>query len=253
MLPMARHLPDDWAVHALCLPGRERRVAQPPDWVPEHVARDAADELRHVLALPELADADIVMTGQCMGAILGYLILAASDRSILDRCGRLVVFSQKPWHRRGVVAPLPADSAAMWEYLVATGDVPAPVAADPEFRDVLEPVFRADHDGVARFPTDVAPLPCPITVVVGDRDNVADRLQPHEWSRYTPALTVVELPSGHLPMHEAPAESAAVLAQPSVPCSASTPLTTAHNESTDSNAAAVSTSSGMSIRNASSS
>ncbi len=208
MWDMAERLPPDWGVHALCLPGRERRIAEPPEWAPEGVARDAADALTPLVAA---TSGPVVLAGQCLGGWLAYLILREADAALAQRCRSLVVLSQKPWDAPRLGRSLPDDPAHMWAALEATGDTPAEIAVDDEFRELLEPIIRADHEAIRHFPTAQLPVTRPITVVVGEHDPALERLRPQDWARYTPELTTVRLPCGHLPAQDLPGEVATLL------------------------------------------
>jgi medium-chain acyl-[acyl-carrier-protein] hydrolase len=214
---MVQCLPPDWGVLALCLPGRERLITEPPGWDPARITADAAAEVRALLAPPVTTPAPgaaaapaLVLAGQCLGAWLAYAL--AADPWIRERCTGLFVFSQTPWDAPREHPPLPADPEQMWAQLAASGDIPAAVVVDAEYRAVLAPIIRADYVAVGRFPTAAEPLACPIVAVTGEHDPAAGRLRPDGWARYTPSLRIVRLPCGHLPMQDLPAAAAGIIA-----------------------------------------
>ncbi|MDE0775682.1 MAG: thioesterase domain-containing protein [Nocardioides sp.] len=209
---LAHHLPDDWAVHGLVLPGRERRFAEPPAWTFEDTVVSAT------LALEEVAvrypGTPLVGLGQCSGAWLMYAILARAASDLRSRRDLMVAVSQGAWHLPRVHPDLPDSSEAMWAQMVASGDVPRSVADDEDARDLLEPVIRSDYAAVADFPTEADPLDLPILVVVGAGDRDIDRSVAHSWVRYGTGLEIEEVAAGHFPLRDDPvAVARAIVAQ----------------------------------------
>jgi surfactin synthase thioesterase subunit len=208
--PFARLLPQDWSVWALALPGRDRRLDEPADWRLAEVSQQAAAAAAEVVAgNPE---GRIVVIGQCLGGWLGYSLLADGGMQMQARCEELVIVSQSPWHAPRPEARLPSDSDAMWGGLAAAGDVPAEIAEDDEFRELLEPAVRADYAALAEMPRDARPISCPILAIGGTRDPARELLNLPEWKRYTPSAEVAWLDAGHLPLQDDPGSLAALLA-----------------------------------------
>jgi surfactin synthase thioesterase subunit len=204
-------LPSDWGVFALSLPGRELRITEPPQWDIGKVSQEAAQAAQMLLeAIPQ--PLPLLVAGQCSGAWLAHAILDQGGRQLQEGCRALFVIAQTPWHLPRSPDLLPEDSDAMWAQLLSTGDTPADVAADAEMREILEPVIRADHEAVARFPAHAGPVVCPIVAVAGKRDPFFGQLRSADWARYAPSLRTVLIDSGHLPMQESPEEVARVVA-----------------------------------------
>lgn len=210
--PMVQSLPEDWGALGLCLPGRDRRALEDPEWSPEHTAAEAALELLDLLAaVPD--GAPLIVAGQCMGAWLGYLVLVHGGAELQSRCERFIVFSQKPPHAPRSASHANDDSEQLWQWLESSGMVPAQVARDLEIRELLEPVMRADQATLGLFPTSVPPIECRIDALVGERDPGFERLVPEEWSRYTPHLRVLRLPYAHLLTQDGPERCAEIVVQ----------------------------------------
>jgi surfactin synthase thioesterase subunit len=210
MRPFAHLLPQDWSVWTLALPGRDRLMDEPAGWQPAEVSRQAAAAATGVVA--RAPDVPLVVIGQCLGGWLGYSVLADGGALLQARCDELVIVSQSPWHMPRQDAALPSDSDAMWAGLAAAGDVPAEIAEDEEFRELLEPAVRADYAALADMPRDARPISCPILAVGGLRDPARDLLGLAEWKRYTPSAEVTWLDAGHLPLQDDPGSLAALLA-----------------------------------------
>jgi medium-chain acyl-[acyl-carrier-protein] hydrolase len=209
---LARSLPDEWAVHGLVLPGRERRIVEPVTWEFDPTVAAAA------AALAELAGqhpaAAVVGLGQCSGAWLMYAILAQAQSRLGRRLRLMVAVSQGAWHLPRHHAPLPESSAALWAQLVASGQAQPAVAEDEDARELLEPVIRADYAAVNDFPTTAEPLDAPLLAIVGSQDHDVDRSAAQSWSRYSTGMAVDEVSAGHFPLAENPtAVARAVLAR----------------------------------------
>ncbi|MGY0055420.1 thioesterase II family protein [Streptomyces sp. LZ34] len=204
-------LPPGWGAFALALPGRERRLMDPPEWELDQLAAEAAGEAGALLSAGPYRSVPVAVAGQCSGVWLAYAILAAGGPSLRSRCRTLFAVSGLPWDAPRTEDVLPDDSTAMWEQLSAAGNTPSDVAVDQEIRELLEPAIRADYDAVSRFPHAAEPLEVPIVVVAGSRDTEVDAATLKGWSRYTPSLEIVWLPSGHLPMQEVPGDTARVM------------------------------------------
>lgn len=210
-----RALPGDCAVWALALPGRDRAMAEPADWqfdyIVEHTAAEAIDITENYGATP------LMIVGQCLGAWLGYALQERAGACLQSRCAELVRVSQAPWHIPRTEPPLPTGSDAMWSQLAASGDVPAEIAADEEFRELLEPVVRADYTAMLGFPAQARPLRCPILVIDGREDPNLDKLFPAEWGRYAPSTCVVLIDTDHFRLQNDPAAVTRLLTEDQAP------------------------------------
>lgn len=211
--PLGRLVPEDWQVLVLVLPGRDTKAGQPAGWSYADLVAGAAAALPQALHTAGGQDADLVAVGQCSGAWLLYGVLAA-QAALEERCAALVTLSQAPWHVPRRDESLPEDSAELWRVLVERGDTSAGLAADPELRDLVEPIVRADFAALAGFPTAAGPLRCPIVAAGGRDDPRAAELELDGWSAYTSRAGVAWLPAGHLPLAECPAEVLELVAHP---------------------------------------
>ena len=200
---LARDLPDGWAVHGLVLPGRDRRIAEPPTWAFDSTVAAAADALVEVAGRNPAAA--VLGLGQCSGAWLMYAILAHAESRLGPRGRLMVAVSQGGWHVPRHHPDLPESSDSLWAQLVASGDAEPAVAEDEDARELLEPVIRADHAAVRDFPTTAEPLGIPLLAIVGSRDPDVDRTVAQSWARYGAGLEVDEVSAGHFPLRDDPA------------------------------------------------
>ncbi|MCX5065666.1 alpha/beta fold hydrolase [Micromonospora lupini] len=199
--PWATLLGDDVEVWTAQLPGRERRLADPPLSTMDELAPPLVD------AIVERVPAPFAIFGHSMGGIIGYEVAAR----LVARGGpvpqRLVVSAARPPRN---AAPLGAahrlDDAALTRWLHDLGGIPDEVLADPGLLELILPTVRADLTVVASYrPATVPPLPLPVDAVAAADDPLVDPDEVAGWAACTDAgfsLTVV--PGGHLYLHDSP-------------------------------------------------
>jgi surfactin synthase thioesterase subunit len=170
-------LDGDAAVYGVRLAGRENRQTEPP-------ATDLATAIAELAGEVATLDvANVVLYGQCSGAVLAFELAHAVRRAERGpRLGHLVVASQLP---PSVVADAPVES---------TGDlsryVPEDLREEAELLDVLIPILAADMNLIAHYAyAPVEPLDVPLTVVRGDRDGQLIQSDMDGWRRETTAST----------------------------------------------------------------
>lgn len=181
---VARHLDPDIEVRALCLPGRERRFAEP-------LLRTVDDQVSDLLAAPAVTGAPpqvpTVLVGICSGAITMFEMCRQ-----LCNCSappaRLVVASQR--------APSIVAAAATAEHTLPEGEFRAMIArneflppemvrADDAF-GVFEPILRADLEALETYSDgDQRPIDVPIVGVHGTDDALLSCEDIDEWRQVT--------------------------------------------------------------------
>jgi medium-chain acyl-[acyl-carrier-protein] hydrolase len=194
----AEVLAPDLALWGLNLPGRQARFAEPP-----------------CTALAELLDQLVpavgrhrpwLMFGYCSGALLAFLLARRLRSAGLPGPAALLVVSSAAPDLVRFPADLPArEPDEFWREIIAYGGVPGAVAAQPDFREIFEPAFRADYELLAgyRYAED-PPLDVPLIVLVGDRDPVLSPSQVRAWRRHTSGpVRVRALAGGHWLLDEA--------------------------------------------------
>ncbi len=200
-LPWTAPLAGVAEVWAAQLPGRERRLAEPP-------AGNMAELVPPLLdAVTTLVRPPFAIFGHSMGALLGYELA----RHLVERGGpvpqRLVVSAARP----PGAAPTGdgayrLDDAALTGWLRALGGMPAEMLDDAGLLELILPAVRADLCVVASYRPDRSePLPCPVDAVAAADDPLVTPAEVGGWNRYTTAgfsLTVV--PGGHVYLHDRP-------------------------------------------------
>jgi pyochelin biosynthetic protein PchC len=166
----------EYEVYAVRYPGRAERIdeASPSDL--RALARDVAD------AVAPLADVPIALFGHSMGAAVALETARQLEARGISLLHLFASGSRNaPCPKRGV--PVEEDAATVVARLVRLGGTDAELAADPVFQELILPYIVSD--GRMFHAYDMAPEPvlcCPVTVIVGDADEDADR---RPWAELT--------------------------------------------------------------------
>ncbi|GAA2682702.1 MULTISPECIES: thioesterase II family protein [Actinosynnema] len=198
----------DTAVWGLNLPGRQARFGEP--------ARTDLDGLVDdiVAGLSAHADGRYDLVGYCSGALLAYLVACQARKAGMRPCANLVVISYPAAH----VADPPRELHALpeegfWAEMISYGGIAPELAGQPDYREVLGPALRGDHELFAdfRFP-DEPPLDVPIVVIAGRHDPLWATDALPAWSELTTASFTLHLLDGdHWLLDSAEAEIAGIL------------------------------------------
>lgn len=199
-------------MRAVQLPGRESRIAEPPEVDPPELASALAKQL----AGAEPGRRRYALFGHSMGGRLAFEVVRALRELAAPLPERLYVSGCRPPDiaGAGILDGLSKlDDGALVDRLRADGHLPAAVAAEPELLELLLPVFRADFgwlDGYRFRPQ--PPLPVPVTGFAGSDDRAVPAAQMPGWQRHTSAgYRQHTLPGGHFFLHERLADLAAVI------------------------------------------
>jgi surfactin synthase thioesterase subunit len=187
-------------VHAVQLPGRERRIAEEP-YRDVHEAMDAA--LKELDAMPEGEPA--ALFGHSLGAVLAYELarrLRAAGRPVAHL---FVSGSGGPQKMRDERATGLDDQ----EFLAKVEEFAGyrhEVLDDPDVREVILPVLRADVEMHENYrPQSAGPIDVPVTAIRGEHDELVSGEQAAQWAAVTTApFTLAELPGGHMYLTESP-------------------------------------------------
>jgi surfactin synthase thioesterase subunit len=183
--------PPGLGVEPVHLPGRERRISEPPALDPVAIT-DAV--------LARAARRPFGRYGHSMGARLGHEVTAELRRRGGPLPLRLAVGGARPPDEVDPVleiVTLPDDGFA--RELVEMGGTPAEVMENGELRELLLPTLRADFTWLRDTPPPRGePLPVPIDAYAGDADPVAGPAEMTGWERHTSAgFTLRTVPGDH--------------------------------------------------------
>jgi medium-chain acyl-[acyl-carrier-protein] hydrolase len=189
-------LPEDVALLAARLPGRESRLAEPPH---ESMAA-VVDEL--VAALRPLASEPIALLGQCSGALIAFEVARELRRRSLPAPVHLFALGIGPPRPQSAPAGGPARTTSLGEVegqLRALGGTDPEILGSPEMIELLAPILRADLAVYESFAyTDEEPLATPVAAFIGEDDALVDSTTALEWrNETTKRFSLHVLPGSH--------------------------------------------------------
>jgi surfactin synthase thioesterase subunit len=198
-------LPSTVEVRVLALPGRDRRMTEPP----------AIDIAAIADAVQAGADRPFAFYGHSLGGRISFEVTRELRRRDAPLPVRCYLGASRPPHLRdprSAVALAPDDELAT--AVRDMGGTPPEALDHPELRALLLPVIRHDfawyHD--YEFIAE-PPLPVPLVVFSGTDDDVTPPELAGEWARHTTAgLRVHELAGGHFFLESAAREVTEVVA-----------------------------------------
>jgi surfactin synthase thioesterase subunit len=174
-----RWLPSTLEVRILALPGRERRITEPP----------AIDLAAVADAVAASADQPYAFYGHSLGGRIAFEVIRELRRrgARLPVC--LYVGASRPPH---LTDPLSAIALAPDAELLARvrelGGVPPEVLDEPELVSLLLPALRHDFLWYHEYQlTEEPPLPVPLVAIAAGGDAVVPPELTGEWARHTTA------------------------------------------------------------------
>jgi pyochelin biosynthesis protein PchC len=181
-------------LHAVCLPGRETRFAEPFTTEVAELMEDLGPALQPLLAEP------LALHGHSMGGMLAF----ETAHWLRARYGvspmRLLTSATAAPHKTYVGAYLDLDDAALLDRVASYWNtLPDDRRADPHLRSRAVAMIRADltllNNTARRYSQ---PLSCPIAVFGGTEDEIpVENLT--GWCGHTTGRVDVELlPGGHM-------------------------------------------------------
>jgi surfactin synthase thioesterase subunit len=202
----SREMPDWLEMRTLNLPGRQARFSEAPRTDLRSLVADLVADCAQY-TMPYLT------FGYCSGALLAYLVARGLRESGAALPRRLVIGSYSAPHLISIT-PLDAlNSEQLWKVLVDYQAVKPQLASHAELRAVSEPVIRADLGLIGQYrhiPSE--PLPVPITVLAGEKDDWELARDFASWQRYTTHdIRGRSIRAGHWFMDENPLASSEAL------------------------------------------
>jgi medium-chain acyl-[acyl-carrier-protein] hydrolase len=186
---LAGMLPQAVEVWGAQLPGRGRRVAEPPLKRLEHLR----DGLTHDLA--ERLDLPFAFFGHSFGALLAFAMARALGANQPRQLFVSAAAAPRLSSRQRSLHTLPATELIAAVQQLA-GGAPA-VWADPEMRELLLPALRADLAVYETYRYEAGPpLRIPIVALGGRRDPRVNRAELAAWRDETSASLSLHLFAG---------------------------------------------------------
>jgi len=194
--------PKGVSVVPLQLPGREERFVEPPL---TDVGEAVDDLLPQVLSEGREAPR-IAVFGHSLGAVLAYELThrLVSEGSV--PVTRLFVSGAPGPHTVREIRSSLLDDAQFVERVHDLAGYSHPALENPELRELLLPVLRADVEMHENYrPPPHPSLDIPITALRGRDDHLVTAAQAAEWaSATTAAASVLELDGGHMYLTDHP-------------------------------------------------
>jgi surfactin synthase thioesterase subunit len=176
---------------AMQYPGREDRMGEP---VPADM-----DELADGLAaaIAPLTGGAYALFGHSMGATVAYEVAQRLRAGGARPPAHLVASAREAPHDEQGGDVHRGDDEDLYAELLRLGATPPEVLRDPELRKMIFSYVRADYRIIETYRARrLAPLDCPVTVFLGDRDPDLTAAEAMGWRRATRARTELRLFSG---------------------------------------------------------
>ncbi|MEU8110365.1 thioesterase domain-containing protein [Nonomuraea muscovyensis] len=202
---LLRELATDAAVTPLQLPGRENRITEPPAFTIGGITDEIAPATGEPYAL----------YGHSMGARIAFEVTRELRRRGLPPPARLYVGGAHPPHRKvplAATADLPDE--AFIDQLVRRAGALVELKHEPELRELLLPVLRADFTWINDYRyVPEPPLDVPIVAFTGLDDGEVSAADMLGWARHTTAgFGLRTLRGGHFFVKDVPADLARLIA-----------------------------------------
>lgn len=193
-----RHLPPGVEVCPIQLPGRDRRIAEPPYSDVMLLVRAAAEALR------PLFDKPFTFFGHSMGALISFE-LAHHLRSEFNLAPEHLFVSGRPAPhvKTREISLYDLPTPRLLEELQHLNGTPPDVLEHPDLMELMLPLLRADFaiGDIYVFP-ERTPLTCPITVLGGLRDSAVPRASLQAWGELTGGpFSLRMFPGDHFFLH----------------------------------------------------
>jgi surfactin synthase thioesterase subunit len=178
---LRKALPPEAELVCVQYPGRqERRHEAAVEDVPAMVSLIAE-------ALAGLDEVPTVLYGHSLGALLAFELARWSQRQGIPPLGLIVSGRRAPGVRPSS-GQRDLDDVALASRMRELGGVDAAVLDDPDLRELVLPVIRADHRLAESYRYRPGPrLSCPVTVLTGRSDPVVSAADAQAWQRHTSA------------------------------------------------------------------
>ncbi|MUN39465.1 thioesterase II family protein [Actinomadura litoris] len=181
-------------VLAVQYPGRQDRRREPP-------VTDIATLAGHVAEAlgGEPADRPLALFGHSMGATVAYEVARLLEHRSGTRPHTLFVSGRRAPSRVRPENVHAGDDERVLAELERLSGTDSRLLRDPELRELILPVVRADYTAIERYRRPPGPEPgCPIVVLVGDADPLTTIEEARAWAAHSAIPVDVRVfPGGH--------------------------------------------------------
>ena len=190
----AADVPEGFAITAIQLPGREKRLAETPHTNLEEVVRELAG------ALPRYVTQPFAFFGHSMGALVSFELARQLRNAGGPHPEHLFVSAHRAPSVPDADAPIhQLPEPVLIEELRRMNGTPKGILDNTEVMRVLLPAIRADFQICETYVYKAEePLPCPITVFGGLQDREVRNGDLPVWRNETRGLFRLQMfPGGH--------------------------------------------------------
>lgn len=188
-------------VYPVSLPGRERRLLEPPCLTVDAAVNDTLQQCPREL----LFNRRIVVFGHCLGAFLASAFAVRLQKDCGFYVQQLIASGSPSPHKSRAIAATGLGDEAFLARVREFSGLDDPAMQDPEWRELIIPTLRADVEMHERHRSDAALPDTRTTVVRGSEDHLVSHSDLLEWKELTDRpIDVVTLPGGHMYLTESP-------------------------------------------------
>lgn len=197
--PWQRMLGDSVEVQPILLPGRERRLLEPPCVTVEAAIDDTLSQLSGKLR----EAASVIVFGHSLGAALAYALTTRLAGQAGVRTTRLVVSGSPAPHKARPERASGLDDDAFLARVSEFAGFDDPAMLDGEVRELILPALRADVAMHESYSPDPQRIDAVITAIRGRDDGLVTQDDLLGWQEVAhQAIEFVTFPGGHMYLSE---------------------------------------------------
>lgn len=194
-------LKGQFEVHPVLLPGRERRLLEPPCRTVDAAIDEAVAQLAAKLS-PEHA---AWVFGHSLGAVLAHAFVVRLQAELGHHVQRLIASGSPSPHRPRAQTASGLDDDAFLARVKEFAGFDDVAMRNPEWRELILPTLRADVEMHEKHRCDATRIDTAVTVVRGDDDHLVSANDLEAWQELTTLpIDIVTLPGGHMYLAEDP-------------------------------------------------
>jgi len=190
---LGKYLDDFIEPVAVELPGHGLLFNEPQldtlDRMADYVFEEIAPKIRHT---------PWALFGHSMGGMLGFLVARRAPERLLPPPLHLFISARSPGSVKPQIKWSDLSRDEFLNRISKLGGIPNEVLANKELMELFEPILYRDVKALETHPhTHIAPVTCPITVLIGRDDDIPEE-HAWLWHRDTVApVNVMSFPGGH--------------------------------------------------------
>lgn len=199
--PWQRMLGDSVEVQPILLPGRERRLLEPPCLTIEAAINDTLSQLNGKLRETE----SVIVFGHSLGAALAYALVTRMATEPGVRATRLVVSGSPAPHKSRSEQATGLDDDTFLARVSEFAGFDDPAMLDAEVREMILPALRADVAMHESYSPEPQRIDAAITAIRGCDDGLVSQDDLLGWQEVAQhAIEFITFPGSHMYLSEQP-------------------------------------------------